>query len=67
MSRRDKSRLPLLIRASHETTRSSKAQYAAAFECLVPVLERRVRPPPEADRDPTAAAAWQADQRRRRG
>src|SRR3954447_25517775 len=46
MSRRDKSRLPLLIRASHETTRSSKAQYAAAFECLVPVLERRVRPPP---------------------
>ena len=67
MLRRDKNRAPLSIRASHEATRSSKAQYAAAFERLVPVLERRVRPPPEADRDPTAAAAWQADQRRRRG
>ena len=67
MLRRDKDRAPLSIRASHEATRSSKAQYAAAFERLVPVLERRVRPPPKADKDPAIAAAWLADQRMRRG
>jgi hypothetical protein len=68
MPRRGKTPKLLLIRASHEATRSSKAQYAAAFECLVPVLERRVRPPPlEATRDPTAATTWQAGQRIGRG
>lgn len=67
MPRRDKNPSPLLIRTSHEATRISKVQYAAAFECLVPVLARRVRPPREAGRTPMAAAACQADQRMRGG
>jgi hypothetical protein len=67
MSRRDKNPKPLLIRTSHEATRSSKAQYAAAFECLVPVLERRIRPPPEANSTLLAATVWSAGQRMRRG
>ena len=67
MPRRDKNPPPLLIRASHEATRISKVQYAAAFECLVPVLARQVRSPREVDRKPRAAAAWPADQRRRGG
>ena len=67
MPRRDKGRRPLLIRASHEATRRSMAQYVAAFECLVPVLERRIRPPLEASRDPAAATTWQTVQRIGRG
>ena len=67
MPRRDKNPPPLLIRTSHEATRISKVQYAAAFECLVPVLARRVGPPREAGTTPMAAAAWQADQRMRGG
>jgi hypothetical protein len=42
MTRRDKTPLPLSIRVSHEATRTSKAQIEAAFECLLPKLERRV-------------------------
>ena len=66
MPRRDRTPPPLPIRVSHEATRTSKAQFAAAFECLVPVLERRVGPRPEADRSPKAASATQARQHMRR-
>jgi hypothetical protein len=66
MPRRDKNPPRLAVRVSHEATRRSKAQVAAAFECLVPVLERWVRPLPGADRDPMAGATRPADQRMRR-
>jgi hypothetical protein len=66
MPRRDKTPPPLPIRVSHEATRTSKAQFEAAFECLVPVLERRVGPRPEADRCSKAGLALQAQQRMRR-
>ena len=45
MSRRSERSPGLKVRVSHEATRLSKAHVAAAFECLVPVLERRTRPP----------------------
>ena len=45
MSRRSERSPGLKVRVSHEATRLSKAHVAAAFEHLVPVLERRTRPP----------------------
>ncbi len=45
MSRRSERSPGLKVRVSHEATRLSKAHVAAAFECLVPVLERQTRPP----------------------
>jgi hypothetical protein len=66
MPRRDKTPPSLPIRVSHEATRTSTAQFAAAFECLVPVLERWVGPRPEADRSSKAASATQARQHMRR-
>jgi len=66
MPRRDENPPRLAVRVSHEATRYSKAQVAAAFECLVPVLERRVRPLPGADRDPVADATPRARRRMRR-
>jgi len=41
----------MAVRVSHEATRYSKAQVTAAFEYLVPVLERRVRPRSSTDGD----------------
>ena len=66
MTRRDENPPRLAVRVSHEAARYSKAQVAAAFECLVPVLERRVRPPPGADREPVADAVLRAHQSMRR-
>ena len=66
MPRRDENPPRLAVRVSHEATRYSKAQVAAAFECLVPVLERGVRPPPGADREPAADAMLRAHRSMRR-
>ena len=44
MSRRSERSPGLKVRVSHEATRLSKAHVAAAFEHLVPALERRTRP-----------------------
>jgi hypothetical protein len=66
MARRDKSPPRLAVRVSHEATRRSKAEVAAAFECLVPVLERWVRPRPGADRHSIADATQRVHQRMRR-
>ena len=47
----------LTVRVSHEATRLSQAHVAAAFEVLVPVLERQTRLPcAEADKHDTDAA-----------
>jgi hypothetical protein len=51
MARRDKTPPRMAVRVSHEATRYSKAQVTAAFEYLVPVLERRVRPRTGTDGD----------------
>ncbi len=45
MSRRSEQSPDLNVRVSHEATRLSEVHVAAAFEHLVPVLERRTRPP----------------------
>jgi len=45
MPRRNGRSPDLAVRVSHEATRLSKAHAAAAFEHLVPVLERQARPP----------------------
>jgi len=66
MPRRDENPPRLAVRVSHEATRYSKAQVAAAFECLVPVLERRVRPLPGTGRNPVADAAPRARRHVRR-
>jgi hypothetical protein len=66
MPRRDENPPRFAVRVSHEATRYSKAQVAAAFECLVPVLERWVRPLPGADRNPVADATPRARLRVRR-
>ncbi len=44
MTRRGRTVPSLTVRVSHEATRLSKSHVAAAFERLVPVLERRTRP-----------------------
>jgi len=44
MFRRSRKSSGLKVRVSHEATRLSKSHVAAAFERLVPVLERRTRP-----------------------
>jgi hypothetical protein len=57
MSRRSGTVPGLTVRVSHEATRLSKTHVAAAFEQLVPVLERQTRPPcAEADKHDTDAA-----------
>jgi hypothetical protein len=43
MTRRGKKVVGLKVRVSHEPTRLSKVHVAAAFERLVPVLERPTR------------------------
>lgn len=43
MSRRSGKLAGLKVRVSHEATRLSEAHVAAAFERLVPVLERQTR------------------------
>ena len=45
MTRRGGTVPSLTVRVSHEATRLSKTHVAAAFEQLVPVLERQTRPP----------------------
>ena len=57
MTRRGGTDLGLTVRVSHEATRLSKTHVAAAFERLVPVLERQTcLPRAEADKRETDAA-----------
>ena len=57
MTRRGRTVRSLTVRVSHEATRLSQMHVAAAFEQLVPVLERQTRPPRvEADKHDTDAA-----------
>ena len=56
MTRRGGTVPSLTVRVSHEATRLSQAHVAAAFELLVPVLERQTRLPcAEADKHETNA------------
>jgi len=58
MTRRGRTVPSLTVRVSHEATRLSQAHVAAAFEQLVPVLERQTRAPrAEADKHDTNAAS----------
>jgi hypothetical protein len=54
MPRRSETSPGLKVRVSHEADRLSKAHAAAAFEHLVPTLERRARPPCAAGDAPRA-------------
>jgi len=57
MTRRGRTVPSLTVRVSHEATRLSKAHVAAAFEQLVPILERHTcLPRAEADKHDTDAA-----------
>ncbi len=57
MTRRGGTVLSLTVRVSHEATRLSKTHVAAAFERLVPALERRTRlPRAQSDKHDTDAA-----------
>ncbi len=57
MTRRGRTVPSVTVRVSHEATRLSKTHVAAAFEQLVPVLERQARlPRAEADKHDTDAA-----------
>ena len=56
MTRRGRTVPGLKVRVSHEATRLSKVHVAAAFERLVPVLERQTRLPC-AEREKHAADA----------
>ena len=57
MTRRGGTVPSLTVRVSHEATRLSKTHVAAAFERLVPVLERQTRLPcAEADKHGADAA-----------
>ena len=57
MTRRSGTVPSLRVRVSHEATRLSKTHVAAAFERLVPVLERQTCPPrAEVDKRETDAA-----------
>jgi hypothetical protein len=57
MTRRGRTVPSLTVRVSHEATRLSQTHVAAAFEQLVPVLERQTRAPrAEADKHDTDAA-----------
>jgi len=62
MARRSGTVPSLTVRVSHEATRLSKTHVAAAFERLVPVLERQTRLPcAEADKHDTDAARGGAE------
>ncbi len=57
MTRRGGTVPSLTVRVSHEATRLSKTHVAAAFERLVPALERQTRlPRAESDKHDTDAA-----------
>ena len=47
MRRRKTSPPTLKIRVSHEVSRLERQCMADAFERLLPILERRLRPPPD--------------------
>jgi hypothetical protein len=47
MRRRDTSPPPLRVRVSHEASRLEKQCMADAFERLLPIVKRRLRPPPD--------------------
>jgi hypothetical protein len=67
MTRRGKKVVGLKVRVSHEPTRLSKTHVAAAFERLVPVLERPFRQVcPEGDQHGTDATLPGAKPMRKR-
>ena len=47
MPRRDAQSPSLVVRMSHEASRLEAHVMAAAFERLLPIPQRRLRPPPE--------------------
>jgi len=47
MPRRRTSFRPLIVRVSHEASRLEQPVMADAFERLLPIIERRLRPQPD--------------------
>ncbi len=56
MARRSKKPPQVEVRVSHEAARHSKAWLAAAFECVVPIVERQVERQSTCRRDVGAEA-----------
>jgi hypothetical protein len=66
--RRRKMQLPSLrIRVSHEVSRIEKHCMADAFERLLPIVERRLRPRPDEHSEQRQAASDTAGLTRREG
>jgi hypothetical protein len=55
MVRRNKDPPRLKVRVSHEASRRGKACVTAAFECLVPIVERQAARQPGSSQDAIAA------------
>ena len=57
MPRRRTSLRPLTVRVSHETSRLEQQVMADAFERLLPIIERRLRPQPDTCGSPDQATS----------
>ena len=65
MRRRETRPSTLKVRVSHEVTRLEKQCMADAFERLLPIVERRLRPRPDQRGSPREATPEAADRTRR--
>ena len=65
MRRRETSPSTLKVRVSHEVTRLEKQCMADAFERLLPIVERRLRPRPDQRGSPRETTPEAADRTRR--
>jgi hypothetical protein len=57
MSRRRTNLRPLTVRVSHEASRLEQHVVADAFERLLPIIERRLRPQPDTCGSPGQATS----------
>jgi len=57
MPRRRTSFRPLIVRVSHEANRLEQPVMADAFEQLLPIIERRLRPQPDTCDSPGQATS----------
>ena len=57
MPRRRTTLRPLTVRVSHEASRLEQHVIADAFERLLPIIERRLRPEPDARGSPGRATS----------
>jgi hypothetical protein len=60
MPRRRTNLRPLIVRVSHEASRLEQHVMADAFERLLPIIERRLRPQPDTCGSPAQATSGTA-------